>query len=114
MIMKLLGWFAALFGAFLVAFSSAAEPPEGFQAVLSQSAFTELDTVVIPILVKALQGLTVPDISGSAGTPVGSIDYTLSDIKMTSVSIGSSSIQLSPGKIAVSLDNMNVALSADW
>ena len=34
--------------------------------------------VAIPMLEKALSSLTIPDISGSAGTPVGSVDYSLS------------------------------------
>ena len=35
-------------------------------------------TVGIPILEKALSSLTIPDISGDADTPVGTIKYTLS------------------------------------
>ena len=34
--------------------------------------------VAIPILEHALSSLSIPDISGSAGTPIGSIDYSLS------------------------------------
>ena len=36
--------------------------------------------VAIPILEAALSDLTIPDISGSAGTPIGSIDYSLSKL----------------------------------
>ena len=33
--------------------------------------------ITVPILEKELSTLTIPDISGSASTPVGSIDYEL-------------------------------------
>ena len=33
--------------------------------------------VGIPILEQQLASVTIPDISGSAGTPIGSIDYDL-------------------------------------
>ena len=33
--------------------------------------------VAVPILEKELLGLSIPDVSGTAGTPIGKIDYSL-------------------------------------
>ena len=84
--------FVLLVSIFLLVASGQSEEP-GFRIALTSkgldyskalsmtmnSAYTSFSVpqVGIPILEKELASLNIPDISGSAGTPVGSIDYDL-------------------------------------
>lgn len=58
---------------------------------------------------------TVKDNAGRASTPVGKIDYTLSNMRVTKVSIPSSSFRTAPG-VGVTLQAARIflALRGDW
>ena len=49
-----------------------------FGFYLNHSHIIIVRQVAIPILEQALSSLSIPDISGSAGTPIGSVEYSLS------------------------------------
>ncbi|XP_065830579.1 bactericidal permeability-increasing protein-like [Oscarella lobularis] len=87
----------------------------GFRIELSEKGLDYVRQVAMPILVKQLQNLAIPDQSGSAGTPVGSIDYSLSDIKLTEFSIPSSSLTIVANTgVQVGASGVSVHLSGHW
>lgn len=54
-----------------------------FQLEYDNSLLIPTDKVAIPIIQEKIQDLDIPDVSGSAKTPVGHVDYSLTDIKVT-------------------------------
>eukprot|EP00055_Hartaetosiga_balthica_P004441 m.11608 g.11608 ORF g.11608 m.11608 type:complete len:503 (+) comp3865_c0_seq2:95-1603(+) len=105
--------FVAVFGLLMAPLPSNAIPA-GFQATLTNKGIDYARQVAIPIIQKDLENLSIPDISGDASTPVGHIDYYLTNIKATSVNLGTSSIVTSTSGITASISGVSIGLGADW
>jgi len=65
-------------------------------------------------LEKSLSSLTIPDISGSAGTPIGSIDYSLSNIKLSGLQIPTSSLTSGSKGLVVTASGISLHVTANW
>lgn len=96
----------------LAAIAAAQNP--GFQIALTNKGLEYAREVALPILIHDLQTMTIPDIHGSAGTPVGSISYDLTQIHVTGVSIPTSSIVVNTVGINVALSGTSLSLNAHW
>jgi hypothetical protein len=70
--------------------------------------------VALPMLIKDLETMAIPDIQGKAKTPVGSITYDLSQIHVGTVSVPTSSIAVNTGGLVVSLSSVSMSLTAHW
>eukprot|EP00041_Stephanoeca_diplocostata_P012067 m.201118 g.201118 ORF g.201118 m.201118 type:complete len:97 (+) comp18795_c1_seq1:74-364(+) len=64
----------------------------GIKIGLSNAGMQYALSVAVPIIENDAKDVSVPDIHGSAGTPVGSVDYDITSIKAQSASIGTSSL----------------------
>ena len=69
----------------------------GVAVSLSQKGLTYIKDVGIEPILAELKTISVPTISGSAGTPVGHVDYTLSNIAISNLALPDSILQLKPG-----------------
>lgn len=68
-----------------------------------------------PILVQQLRGISIPDVSGKAGTPIGGISYKLSQIKLGQLSIPHSTLAITPGVgLSVGAGGVSVQANAHW
>lgn len=97
-----------------VAAVAAAQGTPGFRVQLTNAGLDYARKIGVPILEKMIQTLTIPDISGSAHTPVGSVDFTLSNIHATSISLPESSIKCDTTGVSLSIGNVDAKLNADW
>lgn len=87
----------------------------GVKATVSWGGLAYLKDVGIDVLEQDLSSLSIPDISGTASTPIGSIAYTLSNIVLTTVSIPQSNVSLiPPSGISLDIENAQAALTMNW
>jgi len=96
----------------LAACAAAANP--GLMLGITNSALDYARKVALPILIKDLQGVTIPSLSGDVHTPIGHVDYDISDIKVSSVSIDSSSLTFTTTGLKLSLDQATLKATAHW
>eukprot|EP00731_Ephydatia_muelleri_P031065 Em0022g579a len=104
---KILAVFATI-----IAVSTASNP--GFQTALTEKAFGYVVQVGIPILEQQLSSLTIPDISGSAGSPIGTIDYTVTSIRITGLQIPSASLTTTTSGLLLQLTGLGAQGSCNW
>jgi len=86
----------------------------GFQVALTNKGLEYAREVALPILIKELETIAIPDINGDADTPVGHVSYSLSQIHVTGVNIPTSSIVANTAGIAVSLSGVSISMNAHW
>jgi len=87
----------------------------GFKTVVSQSGLSYLEGVGITYLEQKLQTLTVPDQSGDADTPIGHVDWWLTGIVVSDLSIGESSISIDPGVgLSLSITGLSIDFASSW
>ncbi|XP_062499208.1 uncharacterized protein LOC134176553 [Corticium candelabrum] len=79
---------------FFVGISCAVNP--GFRTELTEAGLDYVRKIGLPILVKELQDLSIPDQTGHTGSPIGTIDYDLTSIKGSGLSIPTSSLTIDP------------------
>jgi lipopolysaccharide-binding protein len=68
----------------------------GVKAVVSQAAVDYVKSIFIPKLEQQVLSTTIPDVSGTATSPIGSLTYDLSSIQMQSFVISQAVIQFQP------------------
>ena len=78
----------------------------GIESILTQKAADYFNSKLIPILRDELGGSTIPGFSISGGT--------VSNIRIGSLGIGSSSIRMNPSGVTFSLSSISIPGSADW
>ncbi|XP_064385923.1 bactericidal permeability-increasing protein-like [Halichondria panicea] len=87
----------------------------GFKTTITSKGLDYIRQVGIPILEQSLSSITIPDISGKAGTPIGSISYSLSSIKLSGLTIPTSTLTSVPGKgILVQASSISMTANANW
>jgi len=87
----------------------------GVTATISWGGLAYLKDVGIEVLEADLTSLSIPDITGTASTPIGSISYQLTNIVLTTVSIPESNVSLvPPNTISLDIENAAAALTLDW
>eukprot|EP00731_Ephydatia_muelleri_P031068 Em0022g582a len=104
---KVVGVFAAI-----LAVASAVSP--GFQTALTEKAFGYIVQVGIPILEQQLSSLNIPDISGSAGTPIGTVDYDLTSIVLSGLQIPSATLTTSSSGLLLQASGISAHATANW
>ncbi|CAI8057853.1 Lipopolysaccharide-binding protein [Geodia barretti] len=86
----------------------------GLRTALTSKGLNYACSVGIPILEKELLTVAIPDISGDADTPIGSISYSLSNIKLVSFKIPTASITSSSGGLSAQASGISIYVTADW
>jgi lipopolysaccharide-binding protein len=94
--------------------SALAQTQPGFRIAITSKGFDYIRQVGIPILVSELSSLTIPDISGSAGTPLGSVDYSLKNIHLSNMKIPTSSIKTGGNGLTIYASGISIDGHADW
>jgi len=87
----------------------------GVRVTINWDGLNYFRGVGIEVLEQRFKSLQIPDIDGSTSTPIGSIDYKLSKIELTQLSLPNSNISFDPPS-GVSIDIINVAahITLDW
>jgi len=81
---------------------------------LGQNGITYLKDVIVPILIQKIGTVSIPTISGSIGTPIGNIDYTLSSIQLSGLQIPTSAIAISSNGFEITADNVAASMTMNW
>jgi len=94
--------------------SAAGEAPS-LNLALGQKPIQAIVDKVVPPLVQSLNGLTFPTISGSShvGGIVGTVDYTVSDLKLASISTDAPVVSTSSG-LGITLANTAIVVDAHF
>lgn len=82
--------------------------------VFTQSFSLHVSQIALPILIKDLTGMSIPDISGDADTPIGHVAYALTQIRVLAVLIPNSAINVNTAGLNVAIANVALAMTADW
>jgi len=87
----------------------------GFKTAVTQNGLNYFETVGIEILEKILATLVIPDLSGDAGTPIGHVDWWLTQIKLHSFAIPAHIIKIDAGLgVTLAFANVEAAITLDW
>jgi hypothetical protein len=80
------------------------------------SGLNTLAKDLIPLFVKTMIELQVPDYNGVENIPIlGNIDYTLSNMKFTKVEVGDIMLGTSPPNVvSVAVKNVNFGITLNW
>lgn len=82
---------------------------------ITDNGLQYIDEVAITVLHKRLSTVTIPDITGDADTPVGHISFKLSSVRITSVSIPTSSFKTVAGVgLELKASGISLAMSGKW
>jgi lipopolysaccharide-binding protein len=94
--------------------SAASTKVPGFRTALTSKGLDYICQVGVPILEKELSSLSIPDISGSAGTPIGTVDYHLTQIQLSDLKIPTSSLTSSSTGLDIQASDLSLHVFADW
>lgn len=87
----------------------------GVKTTLSQNGLNYIKDVGVALIQKQLATVVVPDINGRAGTPLGDIDYSLTSIVITGLTIPSVSTSIVPGQgLVVSVSGVSCHVNMRW
>ncbi|KAJ8041435.1 Bactericidal permeability-increasing protein [Holothuria leucospilota] len=87
----------------------------GFEARITPSGLNFLSEIGIRELKDEISKATIPDQSGSSDVVIGTIDYTFSNMHVTSFDIPSASISTKTNVgVTVSASGLYLAMSGDW
>ncbi|XP_038070362.1 lipopolysaccharide-binding protein-like [Patiria miniata] len=88
----------------------------GFQARISQSGLNYLRDAGLAILKEEIKHLSIPDISGKANVPIlGGIDYTISNMRITSFATSSATLTTQSGVgLVLRASGITVPSTGDW
>uniref|UniRef100_A0A7S3GA35 Uncharacterized protein n=1 Tax=Palpitomonas bilix TaxID=652834 RepID=A0A7S3GA35_9EUKA len=89
---------ALVFLSFALLCSCSLSASPGLEVTISESILSKAWQAGVKVALPQLQSLSIPDTSGKTSTPVGSFDYTVSDVQISGFNIGSTSIQLQSGQ----------------
>jgi len=100
----------------LVALSLASGQNPGVKTTISVDGMKYFLKVGIELLEQALLNLKIPDLSGDASTPVGNIDWTLTNIDLSQFTIQNSSVILDnqPQGVQINIIYVDITISMDW
>ncbi len=68
----------------------------GFKTTLTQNGLNYFASVGVTKLNQAVSTITIPDMAGDSGSPIGHIEWTLSNIVIQSLNLQQSSIVINP------------------
>ncbi|EDO37094.1 predicted protein [Nematostella vectensis] len=87
----------------------------GIRLRLTDKGLQYVASIGVEVLKEKLNSLTIPDIHGDAGTPVGHISYDLTSVKITSLSLPSYSLKpVANVGLQFAVSGVSVALSGHW
>jgi len=85
-----------------------------FKALTSLNAINHIKDILIPVIQPKIEGLQIPDVSGSSNTPIGiTIDYDITNIVVSTFDFGPSSVSLNNG-VVIQLSSVTSTLNMDW
>jgi lipopolysaccharide-binding protein len=70
--------------------------------------------VLTPILKEKLSSLTIPDIEGSAETPIGSVRYELKNIHLSNLALPTSSLTSTSQGLVIQASDISFYIHGDW
>ncbi|KAJ5071570.1 bactericidal permeability-increasing bpi protein-related [Anaeramoeba ignava] len=86
----------------------------GFKISLTKPLFDEAIKILVPLAIKDLQNMNIPDIDGDFDSPIGKIEYQFTSIKLNSISLSNAKLSLVSGGISISISGGSASLSANW
>ena len=87
----------------------------GAKITLTQAGLTYVKDVGVDILLAQLASVEVPNMSGSAGTPVGHVDYSVTNIKISELKLPDAELELKAGEgLEVGVSDATCAVSLDF
>ncbi|XP_019854891.1 PREDICTED: bactericidal permeability-increasing protein-like isoform X1 [Amphimedon queenslandica] len=86
----------------------------GFRLTITSKGLDYVIETGIPILEQQLSNIDIPDISGSASSPIGTIDYELKNIKLSNLKIPTYSMKPGTSGLTIALSSVSVSGKADW
>ncbi|KAG9395384.1 LBP / BPI / CETP family N-terminal domain [Carpediemonas membranifera] len=95
---------------------AAADTDPGYEVTLTNNGLTcWINTMVAPVL-SQLQGLKVPDVTGTEKTIIGDINYQMSSITVQSLNVDKfiANVEASKGYFLIVLENANADITLDW
>eukprot|EP01116_Phalansterium_solitarium_P014950 TRINITY_DN3288_c0_g1_i4.p1 TRINITY_DN3288_c0_g1~~TRINITY_DN3288_c0_g1_i4.p1 ORF type:complete len:453 (+),score=141.20 TRINITY_DN3288_c0_g1_i4:170-1528(+) len=99
----------------LLSYSCTAQQIAGFKTTATEKAINYFTDIAVNILEEQLKSVAIPSISGSIGSPIGNIDYSLTAITLTGFQVGSADVTLAaPNSVGVALGSVSASLSLNW
>jgi len=87
----------------------------GFKTTVTQNGLDYLKGVGVELLEKVIDKISIPNLSGEAETPIGKIDWDLSNLVLDKFAIGSSSVTLLPNQgLTLALTGVSCHVGLDW
>ncbi|XP_028414997.1 lipopolysaccharide-binding protein-like [Dendronephthya gigantea] len=87
----------------------------GIEIRVTNQGLAYADNIAIQVLIEKLKTTKINDLSGRADTPLGDIDYELTNLHNTGASIATSSFKTVPGVgLDLSASGVYVAFTGDW
>lgn len=70
----------------------------GFETTITQRGLSYLSSVGVTALQPILKTIVIPPINGVTGTPIGNIDYSLTNLVITQINLGTPSLTTVPNE----------------
>ena len=86
----------------------------GLKSLVTQKGLDYVKQIGSEILMQRIKTVKLPNISGEAGTPVGTISYQLTNLVLTGLAIPTTSINLESGKVKIAASGITCHVSMDW
>eukprot|EP01102_Stenamoeba_stenopodia_P008721 TRINITY_DN2539_c0_g1_i1.p1 TRINITY_DN2539_c0_g1~~TRINITY_DN2539_c0_g1_i1.p1 ORF type:complete len:520 (-),score=77.36 TRINITY_DN2539_c0_g1_i1:87-1553(-) len=86
----------------------------GFIISLSQGGLDYIEQVGLPIVVNLVQNVNVGTLSGSVGSPIGTIDYDLSNIIIQSIDVSSANFTITDSGLSGVVSDLTANIHLDW
>ncbi|KAL0246475.1 hypothetical protein GEMRC1_007687 [Eukaryota sp. GEM-RC1] len=98
----------------LIFIGCSAEPYAGVQSTISNRGVKHITDVVVAELRKQLTNVQLPNQSGKAHSPIGSIKYDLTAIFLTNPNFGGISIRNDAGGIRLDISSVSCHIHMNW
>jgi lipopolysaccharide-binding protein len=93
---------------------TAAQVLAGFKASLSQSALTYLKTVGLVLLREKIKEVHVPDQKGKVSSPVGKIEWSITNIRVYDIQLPAAEIRIVSGGIYFAVVGLRAQTDFKW
>jgi lipopolysaccharide-binding protein len=113
--MKSFGVCFILLSVFICSISCQNANGAGVQIYFPDSSLNYMMQQVMPLIQHELASLTIPDINGRTGTPIGDIDYSLSQIHLNNLQFNTPSIVVSGvDQLTINIDSASTNVNLRW
>lgn len=104
-----------VFIAMALLFSASQGADAGLKIGVNEGALTYMADTILPIVLEELQKVEIESISTSTGTPIGTVDLNVTDMKITTLDAGTIDIKfVSPYSIKVTMSGASAGATLNW